>query len=447
MKISIIIPPCAFLLDDRAFPFLGPLQIAAVARLHGHDVKVHDLTGFMQRNPKSEVNFDNIIKEASDIFFKELDSDTDLVGFYSLAAQHPFVINLHNQLKEKYPNIKTVIGGPYANTTPEKCKTDGFDFVVVSDMGGSGGEAGFLKLLNNINILSSCIVREKSRKGVKYELDEWPMPARDLIDLNNYHYYLGKERCTNIVTAAGCAFSCAHCCHWEGYRKQEYKSPQKVAEEIQYIKNNYGYRGIFIYDDEVNLRPDFTSEFLPMLKEQNIIWKAFFKTGRNLTQESVFEQMASSGCYELATGVESADNKILKDIKKGTTIEENTKFVKYCKKYNIHSRAFTICGNTGETPESLQKLHDWLIDMANEGLDECSVSIMTPYEGSPIWENSDKYNIHFNKEELNSSIAMYRVKPGEYKSFVHHDNLSREDIVAARDWIENDFYRAKGKYD
>ena len=50
MKILIVIPPSPYLIDDRVFPFLGPLQIAAVAREQlGAEVEVLDLTGHARR--------------------------------------------------------------------------------------------------------------------------------------------------------------------------------------------------------------------------------------------------------------------------------------------------------------------------------------------------------------------------------------------------------------
>ena len=317
MKISLVIPPSAFLINDRAFPFLGPLQIGAVARNEGHEIRVHDLTGYKIRNPSIEhANPELVYADAMDVLFREIDPKTDVIGFYSLAAQHPFVVRLHNKVKEAFPNIVTIIGGPHASTAPMRCKEDGFDYVVISDQGGGGGEAGFLKVINAVKTGDkiSDVVREPSRKGVKWEGDEWPLPARDLIDLNSYNYYLGTEKATSIVTATGCPFACTYCSHWEGYRKQECKSSGRVREEIREINKNYKLNAYMFYDDEINLRPDFSDEFLPMLGSENIIWRGFFKNGKNLTKESVFEQMANSGCYEICSGIESADPKILKDV-------------------------------------------------------------------------------------------------------------------------------------
>lgn len=472
----LVIPPSPFLLDDRAFPFLGPLQIAALARREGHEVRIADLTGFKQRHPEVvHAEYEPVMQEAKDILLGMLNG-VDVVGFYSLAAQHPQVVKLNAAVREVFPQALTVLGGPHANTAPSRVLKDDFDYIVLSDQGGGGGEAGFLELIKRLQVTGlkapprvafkpnplrvlkdNCevdgewkkdprIINVPSRVGVEWENDRWPLPARDLIDLRSYHYLIEGERSTSIVSATGCPFACTFCSHWNGYRKLEAKSSERVAQEIQHIKREYGWRGIMFYDDEINLRPDFYDAFLPMLTKQNIVWRAFFKNGRTLTTEKVFEAMAASGCVSICTGAESADPAILKGIKKGATLEDNTNFVHYAIKHGIKPKVFTQVGLPGETPETINALRNWLVRMADEGLADADVSITTPYEGTPLFEAPEKFDIQFNKDELDYSkdVVLYKGVPGEYKSYVSHKNLSRQDLVDARQWVEDEFRKAAG---
>jgi radical SAM superfamily enzyme YgiQ (UPF0313 family) len=107
---------------------------------------------------------------------------------------------------------------------------------------------------------------------------------------------------------------------------------------------------------------------------------------------------------------------------------------------------FTQVGLPGETHETIEALRRWLIDMASEGLADADVSITTPYEGTPIFDKPEEHKIHFDPSELDYSkdAILYKGVPGEYKSHVWHDGLSREDIVLARQSIENDFRKAAG---
>ncbi len=477
MKLVLVIPPSPFLIDDRAFPFLGPLQIGALARMHGVDVEVADLTGYKQRHPEVvHAELVPVLREATQRLLTAC-VGADVVGFYSLAAQHPHIVKLHAAVREAFPDAVTVLGGPHVNTAPGRClEEDDFDYYVVADQGGGGGEPGFLELLKRLqndgckrpdrtaikrNILrvmkDNCevdghwkhdprVIAVASRIGVDWENDRWPLPARDLLDLKSYTYHVGGERATSIVSATGCPYACSYCSHWNGYRKLEAKSSPRVAEEIESIKRDFGWRGIMFYDDEINLRPDFLDTFLPMLSKQNIVWRAFFKNGKNLTTESVFEAIAGSGCATLCTGAESANAKILKDIRKGASCEDNTNFVKYCVKHGIKPKVFTQVGLPGETPDTVHELRDWLVQMAELGLDDADVSITTPYHGTPLYEAPEKFDIKFDKSKLDYSkeVVLYKGVPGEYKSYVWHDNLTKDDLVAARQWVEDEFRKAAG---
>lgn len=449
MKVHLIIPPSAFLLDDRAFPFLGPLQIAALARERGHDVRVSDLTGYRRRHTQTHADAASVLVEAQAQLARELDQDTEVVGYYSLAAQHPMVVALLGTGKAVASGALHVIGGPHASTAPDRCVADGFDLVVVSDQGGGGGEPGFLEALERAKTGRRSlmkVLRVPSRAGVEWECDRWPLPARDLIDLPSYRYELNGERCTSIVSATGCPYACTYCSHWEGYRKLEAKSAKRVAEEIVAIRHAYGYRAVMFYDDEINLRPDFMTEFLPMLRKQDVLWRAFWKSGRTFMKPELFAAMSASGCVQLCTGAESADPGILKAIKKGATLADNTAFVELCVRHRIAPKVFTQVGLPGETPKTIQALRDWLVAMVGRGLRDADVSITTPYEGTPIYDHPEQHAITFDKAQLDfsSKVVNYKGIPGEYSSFVSHPDLTPDDLVAARQWVEDEFRAAAG---
>jgi hypothetical protein len=87
-----------------------------------------------------------------------------------------------------------------------------------------------------------------------------------------------------------------------------------------------------------------------------------------------------------------------------------------------------------------------LVAMAREGLSDADVSITTPYEGTPIHDEPEKFDIKFDRSELDFSknVVLYKGVPGEYRSYVWNSSLTREDIVAGRQWVENEFRVAAG---
>lgn len=218
-----------------------------------------------------------------------------------------------------------------------------------------------------------------------------------------------------------------------------------MREEIRGIKNDYGWRGVMFYDDEINLRPDFMDGFLPMLKEEGVVWRAFFKNGRNLTRPEVFRAAAESGCRALCTGAESADPGILRTIRKGATLEDNTAFVRYCVANGIRPKVFTQVGLPGEDHDTISSLRNWLVAMAGEGLADADVTITTPYEGTPLYERPGDYpDLKWEKPDYSKETVLYKTRPGEYVSHVATSALSRKDLVDGRDWVEREFRKAAG---
>lgn len=167
MRVGLVIPPAAFLLDDRAFCFIGVLQIAAAARgdravrlpdgtyrreKGPRYVEVVDLTGHSRTCPK-KVHDESCAQETlhvSHARIAELARRVDVIGFYSMAALHFFVSTFHQVAKAANPAVVTVLGGPHASTAPERCALEGWDYVVASDQGGGGGEPGFVEVLRRL---------------------------------------------------------------------------------------------------------------------------------------------------------------------------------------------------------------------------------------------------------------------------------------------------------
>ena len=480
MRILLVIPPSEFLIDDRAFPFLGPLQIAAVARDAGHEVRVCDLTGHARRcsNQRHE---DCLLRLSCDeLLAAGAGFSPNLIGFYALYAHFPIVSKLLGFLRccQEYDGARIVIGGPHANTSPEECIAAGFDFAVVADQGGGGGEAGFLRLLaelapeekrSGLRTAPEPIVKVPSRPDgagadrggeTGYFNDRWPYPARDLIDLESYRYVVDGRRFTTAVSQAGCPFNCHFCGHWSeadgtgGYTKLVLRSPAHVRGEIEQIVENYPWaRGIMFYDDEVNIRPDF-GDFLAMLSECrekfDLRFRGFFKSGKSFMRAEIFASMAKAGFIELCTGVEAADPHLLRMVGKGATVEDNTRFVELCAENGIAMKLFSMVGHPDETWETVRRLRDWLCEMVrrtdNRARINADVTILTPTRHTPIWDKPEKFaNLKFDRSiDFGRELVHYKGKPGEYKAFTTTLGLSAAQLIEARQWVEDEFRAAAG---
>jgi radical SAM superfamily enzyme YgiQ (UPF0313 family) len=85
-------------------------------------------------------------------------------------------------------------------------------------------------------------------------LDELPFPARDLFELKMYKGRLGERPLANLITSRGCPYNCYFCSSSRfGGTKWRYRSARSIAEEMQMLYNDYGYRTFSFMDDNFTI--------------------------------------------------------------------------------------------------------------------------------------------------------------------------------------------------
>ena len=93
--------------------------------------------------------------------------------------------------------------------------------------------------------------------------------------------------------------------------------------------------------------------------------------------------MRRSGCFKVYLGLESGSNRVLKLMKKATTIEKARKAVQQLKSAGIQVAGFFIVGYPGETWETIDQTFNFALEL---DLDEVSFNVPYPLPGSPLYE-------------------------------------------------------------
>lgn len=463
-QVCLVIPPSPFLLDERVFVSLGVLRVAASLEAQKVKVGVLDLSG---------------VSNYLDALQGYLASpDLDWIGVTVTTPQLPAAIKLAKLIRQLAPNTRLVLGGPHVTLTYSALKvetklglTNGrafkaagllesyFDVLVSGD-----GEIVVFELFK-----ASCpkFLDADDHKGPYFmsdkDYEETPMPARHLVDMASYHYEIDGFNATSLIAQLGCPFHCGFCGgrNSKSLRLIRKRSEESIIEEIRNLYNTYGYTGFMFYDDELNVSKTFV-KLLNDLHELQIELKVEFRLRgfikAELFNEEQAEAMFRAGFRWILSGFEAAHPRILQNIDKMATIEDNEKVVSLAHKHGLKVKALMSVGHPGETQESILNIKDWLIKMR---VDDFDCTVITTYPGTPYYDlavphdteegvwtyTHKKTGDRLHAYELDHTITAdyYKGDPDAgYTSYVFTDNLSAVEIVKLRDIVETDVRRELG---
>lgn len=454
-NICLIIPPSVFLLDERVFMSLGILKIAAVLEKSNYNVDVLDLSGIE--------NFEEAITD----YVKEYQAT--VYGLTATTPQMPAVNKLVKKIRKEKPDSKIIFGGPHvtllnaAYRNEHKRAINGrasrslrdllamFDVVVAGDGEKAIFEAlkpGAKGLIDADNPNSPFFLRNDEIISV--------FPARYLIDVNSYHYYVDGERALSLIAQLGCPFNCGFCGGRKApsLRRIRVRPIENVVEEIRLLHQTYGVKGFMFYDDELNINRQLMIDLMNSLtllqEELGIDFKLRGFVRSDLFDDEQAKAMYRAGFRWILAGFESGSPRILKNMNKKITREQNTRCVEIARRYGLKVKALMSIGHPGESEETIMETHDWLLKVKPNDFD---ITIITVYPGSAyydeavpcptkpgIWVYTYAGDRLYSEEVDYREVAdYYKGDPeGGYKSFVHTDYLDPSRIVELRDFAEND---------
>lgn len=233
-------------LSSPYFP-LGLLYLAGYVRERGHEVAI----------------FDGTFCEDESDFQTALDSEApELVGISALQPTRAAALLLASMAGAAGHPV--IIGGPDPTASPEPYLASGSIDVVVHHE-GEQTMARLLDLLDADRLDLEALVDEPGiafRRGNKVivnqprspieNLDDLPLPARDLIDMERYLQTWEQEEgyaSVTIATTRGCPFGCVWCrdaVHGDGFRQ---RSPESVAAEVKALTETYDIERLRFVDD------------------------------------------------------------------------------------------------------------------------------------------------------------------------------------------------------
>jgi len=232
---------------------------------------------------------------------------------------------------------------------------------------------------------NSQIIKNLKRPDIK-NLDSLPFPAWDLIDVQKYKK-IWKEKhgyfSMNMVTTRGCPYHCNWCAKPIWGQRYNSRSPENVAAEMKWLKENYAPDHIWFADDILGLKPNWVEKFADLLHEHDAVIPFKCLKRADLINEKTANALAKAGCKTVWLGAESGSQKILDAMDKGGTVEDIYQAAELLHKNNIEVGFFLQFGYPSETWDDVQLT----LKMVRECMpDDIGISVSYPLPGTKFYE-------------------------------------------------------------
>jgi anaerobic magnesium-protoporphyrin IX monomethyl ester cyclase len=315
-----------------------------------------------------------------------------IIGFQILTPNRVSTYNIIEYFHSNYPEIHLIIGGIHSTIMYHQLLTK-YPFLIVV-LGE--GELTFEELANKLSLTHTSL---DSIKGIAYfnnnmvkvtpsrhlikDLDILPFPKHSIFFTNNR-----ISGC--IITSRGCPFHCTFCCLESiSNRRVRYRSIDNIIMEIESLVNNYPQlKEIWIHDDSFFLDNNRVISFCNEIIKKKINVE-FVCSGRvkPISKNMIFK-LEQANFKKVMLGLESGDKNILKNTKKGISLDDTINAVKLFHSSSIMLHIFLIIGLPGETEQTIKNTIKFIkklqkIKYIYYGED---LAILTVYPGTEIYE-------------------------------------------------------------
>jgi hopanoid biosynthesis associated radical SAM protein HpnJ len=365
----------------------------------------------------------------------EMAKDYELVVLFTSTVGLRVDLRIAAMMKDANPKLKIGFVGPPVTIEPEKVlQNAAVDFVVRREFDYQIARYATgtpLEELPGVSFRKDRSIIHNPEGEVIENLDELPWVTkvykRDL-DVTRYNVPFLHHPYISLYTSRGCPAMCTFCLWPQTHSGHRWRlrSADDVAAEVRYALNAFPeIKEIFFDDDTFNYRKARTLDMCAKLKPLQFTWSC---TSRVTTDYETLKAMKESGCRLLIVGYESGDAQILKNIKKGATVEMALRFTENCKKLGLVIHGDFIVGLPGETRETIRRTIDFAKRVDSETI---QVSIAHALPGTELHEYGERNGL------INLSMAD---EAGHQMPNITYPGLDEAELVDAVERFYSEYY-------
>ena len=385
-RVLLVFPPAFFRLASGhlpntgmempyTFPPLGLLYLGTILGRAGFEVEVIDFAG----EPYSTERLVAAARRA------------DLVGFSVVRNNRDKVTALIDEVVAAGVERPIIVGGPDVTLRPVL-----FPHTVATVLGEA--ELTIVDIVERIltgddlahahGILFRDPATGEERTGrppkLPAELDDIPIPDRNLCDRDHYSLFGPRQRGKTavVITSRGCPFRCSFCSRialtQNTYRV---RSPDHVLAELEDLHRE-GYRFLFFGDNNFLIDRKRVLAIADGIIARGFAFRIVVAGRVDAADPELFARLRQAGVFLLSMGLESGVQDSLDFLNKGTTVERNGRAVRLAHQAGLFVHANFILGCADETEADLLATRRFVLELP---LDSIFVNVLSYQYGSSLW--------------------------------------------------------------
>lgn len=294
---------------------------------------------------------------------------------------------------------KIVVGGPFVSTQVQSGGIGNVKMVfslIGADyfINNSQGESTLARLIGSLkkrlpvddidnlyyrkdqDYISTPTSREKNRL------------AENMVDWNLFDSRVGEH--VTLRMSISCPFNCAFCSFPQNGGEYQTVGVDLIERELHQLARMETVKYIHFIDDTFNIPEMRFKEILRMMikNKYRFKWHSYFRC--QFASEEMVELMKRSGCEAVYLGLESGDDRILKNMNKTATVEKYYAGISLLKKYEIVTHGNFIMGFPGETDETVRQTVHFIKEC---GINFFRVQLWYCMPHTPIWRERERFKI------------------------------------------------------
>jgi len=402
------------------YPPLATLYAMACLRERSHEIALHDT--MFAAGPES---VDGALEGFDPEVFVVYDDSFNYLTKMCLSKMQDAAFEMIRRAKAR--GCRVVVCGSDATDHRRRYLDRGADAVILGE-----GEAALVEVIDawdrgaddlgdiaGLARLDGGELVETGRRPPLKDIDALPRPAWDAIDLEPYERAWRARWgrwSLNLVSSRGCPYSCTWCAKPIWGSQYVVHSPERMIDDLQYLRQNNAFDHIWFCDDIFGLKPEWAGRFADGVEAAGLDF-SFSIQARvdSVLRDGVAENLARAGLETAWIGAESGSQSIVDAMKKGVTVEQIYAATRLLQSHGVRVAFFLQFGYLGETRKDIDKTIQMVLDLMP---DEIGISVSYPLPGTPFYnEVASQLVDKTNWTESDDLDLMYKstYQPAFYK--------------------------------